>query len=123
MKFYIKTAALEFILGVSGKTYPREFTALLRGGGDMIDEVLLIPGTMFGEDFATIRMDMKPLDATIIGSVHSHPSRSFQPSEADISFFGKTGFIHLIVRYPYKSIADIAAYDLSGGRLELEARD
>lgn len=123
MKVYIKKAALEFILGVSRKTYPREFTALLRGGEDVIEEVLLIPGTLFGEDFATIRMDMKPLDSTIIGSVHSHPGSSFRPSEADLNFFGKAGFIHLVVKYPYHSIADVAAYDISGSRLELEVRD
>jgi proteasome lid subunit RPN8/RPN11 len=122
MKFYIKKAALEFILGVSRKTYPREFTALLRGGEDQIDEVLLIPGTLFGEDFATIRMDMKPLDPTIIGSVHSHPSKSFRPSDADLNFFGKAGFVHLVVKYPYQSIADVAAYDISGSRLELETQ-
>ena len=123
MKVYIKTAALEFILGVSRKTYPREFTALLRGGEEVIEEVLLIPGTLFGENFATIRLDMKPLDPTIIGSVHSHPGTSFRPSEADLNFFGKAGFIHLVVKYPYRSIADVAAYDISGSRLEFEVRD
>jgi proteasome lid subunit RPN8/RPN11 len=117
MKVYIKKAALEFILGVSRKTYPREFTALLRGGEEVIEEVLLIPGTLFGEDFATIR-----LDPTIIGSVHSHPGSSFRPSDADLNFFGKAGFIHLIVKYPYRSIADVAAYDISGSRLEFEAQ-
>jgi hypothetical protein len=40
-----------------------------------------------------------------------------------MNFFGKTGFIHLIVKYPYKTIADIAAYDLAGGMLDLEAKD
>ncbi|MBN2014880.1 MAG: Mov34/MPN/PAD-1 family protein [Candidatus Altiarchaeota archaeon] len=115
----IKKTALEFILGVSRSTHPKEFTALLRGSPDVIKEVLLIPGSLFGENFASIRFDMKPFDSTIVGSVHSHPSTSYEPSNADRGFFSKTGFIHLIVKYPYKSIKDVAAYDLQGNRVDL----
>ncbi len=123
MKVRIKKTALDFILGASRKIYPNEFTALLRGGGDVIEEVLLMPGSMFGEDFASIRFDMKPIDASIIGSVHSHPSPSFRPSKQDLLFFAKAGYLHLVVKYPYRSLADVAAYDLSGSRLELVAEE
>lgn len=115
----IKKTALEFILGVSRETHPKEFTALLRGSSDVIEEVLLIPGSLFGENFASIRFDMKPIDPTTIGSVHSHPSSSFRPSDADIRFFSKTGFIHLILRYPYRGVEDVAAYDSIGNELDL----
>ncbi|RLI89642.1 MAG: hypothetical protein DRO62_01160 [Candidatus Altiarchaeales archaeon] len=115
----IKRNVLEFILGVSRKTYPKEFTGLLRGGPEIIEEVLLIPGSLFGENFATIRLDMKSIDPSIIGSVHSHPGNSFTPSKADLRFFNKTGFVHLILKYPYKGIRDVAAYDNMGYRVEL----
>lgn len=117
MEIEIKKTALDFILKASRRIYPNEFTALLRGGGNVIEEVLLIPGTLFGENFATIRLDMKPIDSTIIGSVHSHPSKSYKPSDADLRFFSKFGYLHLVVKYPYKSIQDIAVYDLAGNRI------
>jgi proteasome lid subunit RPN8/RPN11 len=115
----IKKTALEFILGVSRKTYPKEFTGLLRGGPEIVEEALLIPGSLFGENFASIRFDMKPIDSSIIGSVHSHPGNSFTPSKADLRFFNKTGFIHLILKHPYKDIRDVAAYDAMGDRVKL----
>ncbi len=119
----IRRKALEFILGVSKRIYPNEFGALLRGNSEIIEEILLIPGTTFGKDLATIRFDMKPIDYSIIGSVHSHPGRNFKPSRADIRFFGKIGFVHLIVRYPYSSIEDIAAYNSFGERIELRVTE
>jgi proteasome lid subunit RPN8/RPN11 len=115
----IKRNVLEFLLGVSREAYPKEFTGLLRGSSQMIEEALIIPGSIFGENFASIRHDMTPIDSSIIGSVHSHPGNSFAPSKADLNFFNKTGFIHLILRYPYKSLGDVAAYDNMGNRMEL----
>lgn len=115
----IKRNVLGFILGASREIHPKEFTGLLRGNSEIIEETLLIPGSIFGENFATIRSDMKPIDPSIIGSVHSHPGNSFTPSKADLRFFNKTGFAHLILKYPYKGIEDVAAYDNMGNRIEL----
>ena len=65
-------------------------------------------------------MHMKPMDASIIGSAHSHPSGSYRPSDQDLQFFSRYGVVHLIARYPYKSIDDVAAYDGGGQRIPLE---
>ncbi len=119
----IKRDALEFILGVSREVYPKEFSALLRGTKETIGEVLIIPGTVFGNRFASTPLYRKPIDYSIIGSVHSHPSSSFKPSGADIRFFSKTGFVHLILRKPYRSIEDVAAYDKQGNRIELSIEE
>jgi len=119
----IKRDVLEFILGVSREVYPKEFSGLLRGTEELIGEVLIIPGTVFGNRFATTPLYRAPIDYSIIGSVHSHPARNFKPSRADIRFFGKTGFVHLILRQPYAGIQDIAAYDQQGNRLELGVQE
>ena len=119
-KVKIKSAALEFILGVSRKFHPHEFGGMLRGKGGVIEEVLVIPATTYGEDFVSTRLDMVPIDRSIIGSVHSHPAPDFRPSDADIAFFGRTGSVHLIVKSPYKGIRDVAAYDGKGKRIDLE---
>jgi proteasome lid subunit RPN8/RPN11 len=117
---YIKKDTADFILGVSGNVYPNEFGGMLRAEKDVITEVLIIPGTTFGDSFTSTPLYMIPIDSSIIGSVHSHPGSSFSPSREDIIFFGSTGKIHLIARYPYKSINDIAAYDRNGERIPLE---
>ena len=116
----IKKEALEFILGVSKRFYPDEFGGLLRGAGDLIEEVLVIPASTYGKDFVTTRFDMVPIDHSIIGSVHSHPAYGFLPSKADLEFFRKIGFVHLIARKPYCGVEDIAAYDREGTRIHLE---
>ncbi|RLI86539.1 MAG: metalloprotease [Candidatus Altiarchaeales archaeon] len=119
----IKKDTLEFILGVSKKFHPNEFGGLLRGKNDIIEEVLIIPASTFGKKFVTTRFDMIPIDYSIIGSVHSHPGHRFKPSNADIRFFKKTGSVHLIVRYPYRGIEDVAAYDRDGKKIDLEVLD
>ncbi len=115
----IKKNTLEFILGVSRKIYPNEFAGLLRGNPDLITEVLVIPASTWGKGFAITRFDMIPIDHSIIGSVHSHPN-NFKPSDTDLRYFKRIGFAHLIVKFPYQSIDDIAAYDRYGEKIELE---
>jgi len=44
---------------------------------------------------------MMPLDTHVAGSAHSHPNGVLSPSQADLSFFPRTGRYHLIVGYPY----------------------
>jgi len=37
-----------------------------------------------------------------VGSVHSHPGYNANPSEADLQFFGKTGYFIWIIAQPYE---------------------
>ena len=119
---HIRKAALELILGASRNLYPNEFIGLLRGKGDTIDEVLVLPGTLFGEGFAQVQLHMLPIDHSVIGSVHSHPGAVNRPSRQDLVLFGKTGRFHLIVRQPALSLGDVACYGRDGDRLELKAK-
>jgi len=70
----IKKDALNFILGVSGEVYPNEFGGMLREENDIITEVLIIPGTTFGDSFTSTPLYMLPIDFSIAGSIHSHPN-------------------------------------------------
>lgn len=115
----IKGEALEFMLGVSRRYYPSEFGGMLRGKNDVIEELLMIPASTYGDGFVDTRLDMVPIDRSILGSFHSHPGRSYRPSRADLEFFLKTGPVHLIARSPYAGIIDVAAYDRSGKRINL----
>ncbi len=116
----IKTDVLEFILGVSENLYPREFSCQLRGDKEIIEEAIVLPKTTYGRGFARTMMNMKPIDRSIIGSAHSHPGRDYRPSTQDIQYFSRYGDVHLILRYPYRSISDVAAYNREGDRIPIE---
>lgn len=112
--------ALDFILHAARNTYPEEFAGLLRKNrkGE-IAEILVIPQTIYGEDFSSINLYNVPYTSRHCGSVHSHPGRSARPSEADLDFFRATGEIHLIVCRPFDS-ASIRAFDSAGKELGIK---
>jgi len=118
----IRRKTLDMILEASKSSHPNEFGALLRAKEGVINELILLPGTISGKRSAIFYLHMLPIDFSIIGTVHSHPSPSFHPSGADISFFERFGRIHIVVRHPYTE-NDWAAYNLRGERIDLEITD
>ena len=119
MAVQIPRSVLELILHASRSSYPNEFGAMIRGEGNRIKELLLLPGTVQGRTSASFNLHMLPLDSKSIGVVHSHPSGSFRPSEADLQMFAKVGNVNLIVKCPYNSVEDVAAYNSAGDRQEI----
>jgi len=107
------------ILEASRDMYPKEFGAILRAEEGVITEILLVPGTVSGNRHAIFQLHMLPVDFTVVGTVHSHPSGNFHPSDEDLSLFRKFGGLHLIVGYPYDE-KTWAAWKHSGERLDLE---
>ncbi len=97
----IRLALLDLLLELGRESHPREFAGVLREEGGIISEFTLLPGTVAGSGSATLFLDMMPLDTHVAGSVHSHPNGVLSPSQADLSFFPRTGRYHLIVGYPY----------------------
>lgn len=107
------------ILEASKDTFPREFGAILRAEDGVITEILLVPGTVSGNKHAIFQLHMLPPDFTVVGTVHSHPSGNYNPSDEDLMLFRKFGGLHIIVGYPYDEGA-WAAWKFSGERLELQ---
>lgn len=97
----LKAELLDLLLGIGSARHPYEFAGLLRETDGIIDELNLLPGTVSGEESASLFLDMMPLDTHIAGSVHSHPSGHIRPSQADLGFFSRSGRYHIIVGYPY----------------------
>lgn len=118
----IRRKTLNMMLESAKSSYPNEFGALLRAKEGVINELILLPGTISGKQSAIFQLHMLPIDFSIIGTVHSHPSPSFYPSSADIAFFRRFGRIHIVIRYPYTE-NDWAAYDLNGEPLSLYVVD
>jgi len=118
----IKRKCLELIIESAKSTYPKEFGALLRVDSEKkntIVELVLLPGTISGDSHAIFRLHMMPIDFTVVGTVHSHPSPFAQPSDADLQLFRKHGKIHIIVASPY-TISSWKAYDFSGKEIDVE---
>ena len=115
----IKKKALQMILESAKSSYPNEFGALLRAEEGEISELILLPGTISGNSQAIFQLYMRPIDFSIVGSAHSHPSGNYSPSEADLDFFRRTGSVHIIVGYPY-TMRTWAAYNVLGERIELK---
>ena len=98
----IRHAILSLLLELGRDSHPNEFVALLRERDGIIEELNMLPGTITGENSASLFFDMMPLDTHLAGSAHSHPNGVLRPSNADIKFFPRSGRFHLIIGYPYR---------------------
>ena len=111
----VSRSALDSILGYARACYPREAILLLRGKaseeGMTISEVVVPPLAVHGYSFSNLPLHMLPIDFSILGIVHSHPSGGLRPSVQDLNrFYGK---IMMIVAYPFTE-QDLAAFNSKG---------
>jgi proteasome lid subunit RPN8/RPN11 len=97
----IARKTLRMILEASRDMYPREFGAILRAEEGTITELILVPGTVSGKRHAIFQLHTLPADFSVVGTVHSHPSGVYEPSDEDRALFNKFGGIHIITGYPY----------------------
>ncbi len=114
----ITSRVMEMILAASRDTHPREFACMLRAIDGIITEIVLVPGTISSQRSAILRLHMMPIDFSIAGSAHSHPTPNAIPSDADLSLFSKSGQVHIIVGYPY-TMNSWKAYSRDGREISL----
>jgi proteasome lid subunit RPN8/RPN11 len=114
----IRRKCLRMILEASREIYPREFGALLRAEEGVITELILLPGTVSGRSHAIFQFSMLPADFSIVGTVHSHPSGVYEPSDEDRRLFSKFSGLHLITGSPFNE-RTWAAWTNKGERIEL----
>jgi proteasome lid subunit RPN8/RPN11 len=113
---------LDAIFEGARQLYPKETILLLRGkkGKDTIrvEELVVPPLATYGHGFANIPLHMLPMDFSIVGTVHSHPSGSLTPSDVDFNhFFGR---ILMIVGFPFADERNVAVYNSRGEKLHLK---
>lgn len=106
------------ILTYCKMNHPYEGILILRGksnkGNVVVDGLVIPPFSHHGPTFAGFPHSFLPFDPSYVGTVHSHPSGSAQPSVTDLhNFFG---FVSMIVKSPYEN-EDIFAYDRDGNSL------
>jgi proteasome lid subunit RPN8/RPN11 len=115
----IRQELLSLLLEMGRNSHPNEFVSLLREREGIIEEMTMLPGTVAGEDSASLLFDMMPLDTHLAGSAHSHPNGVLRPSRADVNFFPRTGRYHLIIGYPYRE-SDWQCFTADGNPQTLE---
>lgn len=114
----VSREALGVILENAKVLHPREAILLLRGEVDreaiLISEVLVPPMARYGRGFASFPVHMMPIDFSIIGTAHSHPSGNLKPSIEDLN--RSLGRIIMIVAFPYLGEGNVAVYNRAGKR-------
>ena len=118
----VRRSVLELAAECAKDSLPQEFGAMLRVEGDTVTELALLPGTIQGDRHAIFQFQMMPVDRTLKGTLHSHPSPHPYPSDADFELFEKHGAIHLILGAPFGP-DDWRCYDHTGVPTFLEVVD
>lgn len=108
------------ILTYCKMNHPNEGILILRGksnkGNVLVDGLVIPPFSHHGPTFAGFPHSFLPFDPSYVGTVHSHPIGSAQPSVTDLhNFFG---LVTMIVKSPYEN-EDIFAYDRDGNSLTI----
>ena len=110
------------ILSYALSAYPKEGILLLRGkvmkGDILVDEVLIPPLATHGRGFSGFPSIMLPMDLSVMGVSHSHPSGVLKPSIHDLNHF--YGRIMVIAAYPFQSYSDIGVFNSNGDRITHE---
>jgi len=118
----LKSELLEMILEGAKRLHPKESIVLLRGKvekeGIRVSDVLIPPFATYGRGFSSFPGHMLPMDFSIVGVAHSHPSGSLKPSVGDQNL--SMGRIMLIVGFPYAGKENARVYNKQGESLVLE---
>ncbi|MEM2909623.1 MAG: Mov34/MPN/PAD-1 family protein [Nitrososphaerota archaeon] len=117
----LKKDVLVALLEISRHLHPNEAIVLLRGReveqDIVLEEVLLAPASVYGKGFSEFRLDMLPMDFSLVGVAHSHPSGIPIPSVEDLN--NMIGKVLIIVVAPYSNKSCIAAYNSRGECLQI----
>ena len=122
---YLKRFVIEDLLSYACGSHPRESILLLRGKVSkdevFVNDTVIPPLATHGEGFSAFPLHMLPIDFSIVGVAHSHPSGVLAPSTDDLNqFYGK---IMVIVAFPYHSERNIAVFDRDGRALTFRVVD
>ena len=104
--------------------HPKEAILMLRGSVKKetitITDYLFPPFATTNSISASYPIHMLPIDFSIVGTAHSHPSGSLQLSTQDMNnIYGR---ISVVLGFPY-GFGDVAAYNKQAERLLVRVTD
>jgi proteasome lid subunit RPN8/RPN11 len=97
----IKRELMDGILDLCKNQHPREILGILRVEGGIVTEYILPPGAKTSESSGVFSPGRIPMDSSLEGTVHSHPTGNPYPSNIDLQTVFMTKRFHFIVAYPY----------------------
>ena len=117
-ELFVERAVVDSILSYAQMCYPNESILLLKGKTDkkkiVVNDVQIPPLATHGSTFSSFPTSRLPIDFSVVGVAHSHPSGALRPSIVDLNkFYGK---LMLITAYPYQTEQNIAFFDRNGQR-------
>jgi len=114
--------SLQVIFETAKRLYPKETILLLRGRKEKslirVSELVIPPLASYGQGFASFPFHMLPIDFSIVGVMHSHPSGNLTPSMGDLN--NSIGRIIMIVGFPFQNEKNIAVYNRNGEKMMLQ---
>ena len=118
----VNRSVIRSILDYAKACHPKEGILLLKGSLSKnritVNEVEIPPLAVHGFGFSNFPLHMLPLDFSVVGTAHSHPSGVLRPSVTDLNkFYGR---IMIIAAYPYRSEENVAVFDREGRLIEYE---
>jgi proteasome lid subunit RPN8/RPN11 len=120
MRIVVPEGLLLDMMDMAREVHPREVILLLRGKRKddeiKVTEYLFPPLGAGGRGFASFPAHMLPIDFTIVGTAHSHPSGNLTPSVGDLhNFYGR---VMVIIGPPFTREA-VRAYNKGGEEQEI----
>jgi len=117
---FVERAVVDSILSYAQTLHPREAILLLKGKVNknrlLINDTQIPPLATHGNTFSAFPLNRLPIDFSVMGVAHSHPSGALRPSVTDLNkFYGR---IMLITAYPYLSEKNMAIFDREGKPLK-----
>ena len=117
---FVKQSVVESILSYAQICHPRESILLLKGQIDkkkiVVSDVQIPPLATHGSTFSGFPLSRLPIDFSVIGVAHSHPSGTLRPSVTDLNkFYGR---LMLLTAYHYQTEQDIIILDRQGTPLK-----
>jgi len=121
----VSAEVLNSIFEGAKRLYPKETFLLLRGkkskNAIRVTDLVVPPLAVYGYGFANLPFHMLPLDFSVVGTVHSHPSGNIRPSSVDLNhFFGR---VLMIVGFPFANVRHVAVYGSNGEKLKLHVTE
>jgi proteasome lid subunit RPN8/RPN11 len=127
-RYRFADGVLENMRAMSLQTHPKEAIGMLQGareGNELVIHTIIFQPFKNTAYSATIHID--PTLTNIVGTFHSHPGASAEPSDADLELFAEHAGVHVIVPEPYTRavvhdssgrVLDTLRIPLRGGREE-----
>lgn len=119
-KLILKKDVVDGLLSYCKMKHPNEAILILKGkskkGIITVDGLTIPPFSYSDQTFAGFPQSFLPLDLAYVGTAHSHPSGSAEPSVTDLHHF--FGLVSVIVQSPYND-EDIFAWDSQGRQIEI----